>query len=123
MAEKIDWEKEIHDSEKLNKKQESRFKWIQYSVTDSWLDSILYTRCKKLKDIRDQTSLGSNSIFKSGIKIISKIIDDEETILLFEIEIRELLTSNDVLGDDVLVIPVSGLKAIEGENDWKIQNK
>ena len=123
MAEKIDWEKEIHDSAKFNKKQESRFKWIQYSVTDSWLLSILYTRCKKLKDIRDQASLGRNSTFKSGIKIMSKIIDDEETIVLFEMEIRELLTSYDVPGDDVLVIPVSGLKAIEGENDWEIQNK
>ena len=54
---------------------------------------------------------------------MSKIIDYEEAIVLVEIEVRELLTSYDVPGDDVLVIPVSGLKAIEGENDWEIQNK
>ena len=54
---------------------------------------------------------------------MSKIIDYEEAIVLVEIEVRELLTSYDVPGDDVPVIPVSGLKAIEGENDWEIQNK
>ena len=54
---------------------------------------------------------------------MSKIIDNYETTVLVEIQVRELITSYDVLGDDVRVIPVSGLKAIEGENDWETQNK
>ena len=44
---------------------------------------------------------------------MSKVIDDEETIALVEIEVRELLKSCDVPGDDVLVIPVSGLKQLK----------
>ena len=48
---------------------------------------------------------------------MSKIIDDNETTVLVKIEVRELITSYDVPRDDVPVIPVLGLKAIEGENN------
>ena len=47
------------------------------------------------------------------------MVDDEEMIELVEMEIRELLTSYDFPGDDIPVIQVSGLKAIEGETDWE----
>ena len=47
------------------------------------------------------------------------MVDDEEMIELVEMEIRELLTSYDFPGDDIPVIQVSGLKAIEGEADWE----
>jgi len=47
------------------------------------------------------------------------MVDDEEMIELVEMEIRELLTSYDFPGDDLPVVQVSGLKAIEGETDWE----
>ena len=47
------------------------------------------------------------------------MVDDEEMIELVEMEIRELLTSYDFPGDDIPVVQVSGLKAIEGEADWE----
>merc|ERR1712072_277868 len=47
------------------------------------------------------------------------MVDDDEMIELVEMEIRELLTSYDFPGDDIPVIQVSGLKAIEGEADWE----
>merc|ERR1712205_144224 len=36
-----------------------------------------------------------------------------------ELEIRELLSSYDFPGDDIPVVQVSGLKAIEGEAEWE----
>lgn len=47
------------------------------------------------------------------------MVDDEEIIELVEMEIRELLSSYDFPGDDIPVIQVSGLKAIEGEAEWE----
>ena len=49
------------------------------------------------------------------------MVDDEEIIELVEMEIRELLDSYDFPGDDIPVIPVSGLKALEGETTWESQ--
>merc|ERR1711934_33302 len=46
-------------------------------------------------------------------------VDDEEIIELVEMEIRELLSSYDFPGDDIPVVQVSGLKAIEGEAEWE----
>ena len=42
------------------------------------------------------------------------MVDDEEIIELVEMEIRELLDSYDFPGDDIPIIQVSGLKALEG---------
>ena len=47
------------------------------------------------------------------------MVDDEEIIELVEMEIRELLSSYDFPGDDIPVVQVSGLKAIEGEAEWE----
>ena len=47
------------------------------------------------------------------------MVDDEELIELVEMEIRELLSSYDFPGDDIPVVQVSGLKAIEGEAEWE----
>merc|ERR1711885_58707 len=47
------------------------------------------------------------------------MVDDEEIIELVELEIRELLSSYDFPGDDIPVVQVSGLKAIEGEAEWE----
>ncbi|HVC40302.1 MAG TPA: elongation factor Tu [Candidatus Dormibacteraeota bacterium] len=43
------------------------------------------------------------------------MVDDEELLELVELEVRELLSKNDFPGDDVPVIRVSALKALEGD--------
>jgi len=43
------------------------------------------------------------------------MVDDEEIIELVEMEIRELLDSYDFPGDDIPIVQVSGLKALEGD--------
>jgi elongation factor Tu len=43
------------------------------------------------------------------------MVDDEELLELVELEVRELLTKNDFPGDDVPVVRVSALKALEGD--------
>src|ERR1700751_3756696 len=45
-------------------------------------------------------------------------IDDPELLDLVELEVRELLTSYDFPGDDVPVVRVSALKALEGDPEW-----
>ena len=52
MTEKIDWQQEIVDSAKFNTKQENLLKKGVKSLTNTWLLGVLYTRWKKLKDIR-----------------------------------------------------------------------
>ena len=46
------------------------------------------------------------------------MVDDEEILELVELEVRELLTQYEFPGDDVPVIRVSALKALEGDADW-----
>jgi elongation factor Tu len=46
------------------------------------------------------------------------MVDDEELLDLVELEVRELLSSYDFPGDDVPVIRVSALKALEGDPEW-----
>ncbi len=46
------------------------------------------------------------------------MVDDEELLELVEMEVRELLTSYDFPGDDVPVVRVSALKALEGDAEW-----
>jgi elongation factor Tu len=46
------------------------------------------------------------------------MVDDEELLDLVELEVRELLTSYDFPGDDVPVIRVSALKALDGDAEW-----
>src|SRR5699024_4587403 len=48
----------------------------------------------------------------------SDMVDDEEILKLVEMEVRELLSSQDFPGDDVPVIRVSALKALEGDEQW-----
>ncbi|MEB3316970.1 MAG: elongation factor Tu [Cyanobacteriota bacterium] len=47
------------------------------------------------------------------------MVDDEEILELVELEVRELLTSYDFPGDDIPVVQVSGLKALEGNAEWE----
>jgi elongation factor Tu len=46
-------------------------------------------------------------------------VDDEELLDLVELEVRELLTKHGFPGDDVPVIRVSALKALEGDAAWQ----
>ncbi len=45
------------------------------------------------------------------------MVDDEELLELVELEVRELLSKYDYPGDDVPVIRVSALKALEGDEE------
>ena len=47
------------------------------------------------------------------------MVDDEEILELVELEVRELLSGYDFPGDDIPVVKVSGLKALEGEAEWE----
>jgi elongation factor Tu len=46
------------------------------------------------------------------------MVDDPELLELVEMEVRELLSKYEFPGDDVPVIPVSALKALEGDAEW-----
>ena len=46
------------------------------------------------------------------------MVDDEEILELVELEVRELLSSQGFDGDNVPVIRVSALKALEGDEKW-----
>ncbi|EFV13171.1 elongation factor Tu [Segniliparus rugosus] len=48
----------------------------------------------------------------------SDMVDDEEILELVELEVRELLSSNEFDGDNAPVVRVSGLKALEGDQKW-----
>ncbi|RRO12976.1 elongation factor Tu [Saccharopolyspora rhizosphaerae] len=48
----------------------------------------------------------------------SDMVDDEEILELVEMEVRELLSSQEFPGDDVPVVRVSALKALEGDEEW-----
>jgi len=45
-------------------------------------------------------------------------VEDEELLELVELEVRELLTDYEFPGDDVPVVRVSALKALEGDPEW-----
>src|SRR2546428_3203553 len=46
------------------------------------------------------------------------MVDDPELLALVELEVRELLSIYEFPGDDVPVIKVSALKALEGDETW-----
>ena len=48
----------------------------------------------------------------------SDMVEDEELLELVEMEVRELLSSQEFDGDDAPVIRTSGLKALEGDEKW-----
>src|SRR5262245_58511026 len=45
------------------------------------------------------------------------MVDDPELLELVEMEVRELLSEYSFPGDDIPVVPVSALKALEGEDE------
>ena len=46
------------------------------------------------------------------------MVDDEEIMELVELEVRELLSSQEFPGDDLPIVRVSALKALEGDAEW-----
>ena len=80
MTEKIDWKQELLDSAVFNKKQEKLLKNGAKSLTDSWLLGVLYTRWKKLKDIRESFTPDCQSSFLSWEQRLAK----RELYLLIE---------------------------------------
>ena len=46
------------------------------------------------------------------------MVDDEEILELVELEVRELLSDYEFPGDDLPIIRVSALKALEGDAEW-----
>jgi len=46
------------------------------------------------------------------------MVDDEEILELVEMEVRELLTNYEFDGDNLPVVRVSALKALEGDAEW-----
>jgi elongation factor Tu len=46
------------------------------------------------------------------------MVDDPELLDLVELEVRELLSSYEFPGDDVPVVQISALKALEGDETW-----
>jgi elongation factor Tu len=46
------------------------------------------------------------------------MVDDAEIMELVELEVRELLSTYEFPGDDLPVVPVSALKALEGDPKW-----
>ncbi len=48
----------------------------------------------------------------------SDMVEDEELLELVELEVRELLSTQEFPGDDAPVVRVSALKALEGDPKW-----
>ncbi|MBC7276418.1 elongation factor Tu [Nocardioides sp.] len=48
------------------------------------------------------------------------MVDDPELLDLVELEVRDLLSEYGFPGDDVPVVRVSGLKALEGDPEWTV---
>jgi elongation factor Tu len=46
------------------------------------------------------------------------MVDDEEFIELVELDLRELLSRYEYPGDDIPIVRVSALKALEGDSEW-----
>jgi elongation factor Tu len=46
------------------------------------------------------------------------MVEDEELLELVELEVRELLTQYEYPGDDIPVVRVSALKALDGDPEW-----
>ncbi len=51
----------------------------------------------------------------------SDMVDDEEIMELVELEVRELLSVYEFPGDDLPVVRVSALKALEGDPEWSLK--
>src|SRR5258708_9688551 len=69
---------------------------------------------------REHISLARQVNVPSLVVALNKVdmVDDEEFIELVELDLRELLTKYEFPGDDIPIIRVSALKALEGDPEW-----
>src|SRR6058998_314074 len=69
---------------------------------------------------REQVLLARQVNVPAIVVALKKVdmVDDPELLDLVELEVRELLSSYEFPGDEVPVIQVSALKALEGDPDW-----
>ena len=51
------------------------------------------------------------------------MVDDEELLELVEVEVRDLLSEYDFPGDDIPFITGSALKALEGDEEYKAEDR
>ena len=51
------------------------------------------------------------------------MVDDEELLELVEVEVRDLLTEYDFPGDDIPFVTGSALKALEGDEEYKAEDR
>ena len=68
---------------------------------------------------REHVLLARQVCVPSIVVALNKVdmVDDEELLELVELEVRELLSEYEFPGDDIPVMPVSALKALEGDAD------
>src|SRR5438477_6131732 len=68
---------------------------------------------------REHILLASQVGVKYIVVALNKVdaVDDEELLELVELEVRELLSKYDFPGDDIPVVRVSALKALEGDKE------
>ena len=74
--EKIDWKKELLDSQRFNKKAEKLLKEGAKSLTDSWYLGALYVRYKRLKGIKDDTKENQGQLQSSFKEFEKKLIKE-----------------------------------------------
>ena len=69
---------------------------------------------------REHILLAKQVEVPSIVVFLNKVdmVDDEEILELVEMEVRELLSSYEFPGDDLPVVKVSALKALEGDEEW-----
>src|ERR1700757_2739250 len=69
---------------------------------------------------REHILLANQVGVKHIVVALNKVdaVDDEELLELVELEVRELLSKYDFPGDDIPVVRVSALKALEGDAEW-----
>src|SRR6201988_4561658 len=70
---------------------------------------------------REHILLARQVAVPSNVVALNKadMVDDPELLELVELEVRELLSRYEFPGDDVPVVQVSALKALEGEKEWE----
>src|SRR3981081_1492847 len=70
---------------------------------------------------REHVLLARQVNFPSRVVALNKVdaVDDEELLELVELEVRELLTRYEFPGDDMPIIRVSALGALNGEAKWE----
>jgi elongation factor Tu len=70
---------------------------------------------------REHVLLARQVNVPSMVVALNKVdmMDDEELLELVELEVRELLSRYEFPGDDIPIVRISALKALEGDPEWQ----